>query len=527
MIVRGLPASPGQAAGRCWLAPIQSVPSTNRTSPSEVLQRAVETVQEHLRQLASRLQAEHAPEAVRCLVEAHLLLLRDPALVEAALDRASQGSSAEDALISVTDEALALLRGEKTGSGSAPADDVLQLRDLLLRALAQGPGTSNLALVPPVPGIVVAHRLHPLDLFHWTRSTPDVLVRALCLDTGTGLDHLAILARQLGIPTVVGLLDLSSQLNGGEEMLVNGSSGEVVIEPDREALRSWARRRPEDPSGAATGHAGALSLTPMANLTDPGDGPRALALGAEGVGLLRTEFLLDAHGMLPTEDHQLERYSELLGCMGHRQVTVRLLDHRSGDGASPELGLRGVRWLMKYSDQALGQLRALCRAARRHPEAQLRLLVPFISHPDEMDTLRRWTEQCWRELLPGVPTVPIGAMIETPAAALALESVMQHCDFIAVGTNDLLQLLVGANRLDPTVADWLDPNHPALELLLRRISLLARQANIPTTFCGELASDPAQVPRLVAMGYRTLSVSPVHLGSLLALRSDPTLDTGP
>lgn len=255
----------------------------------------------------------------------------------------------------------------------------------------------------------------------------------------------------------------------------------------------------------------------------PEEGPMARAAGVDGVGLLRTDGLLGADGSPPAEIEQADRYRELVIAMGGRPVTIRLFDGPPS-GPNPALGIRGVRWALTRPEMMCSQLRAVCRAAVAGP---VRVVVGMVTHPDEVRTIRAWLAQAWTAVGDAGPPPQLGCMIETPAAGLLIREILEVTDFVTVGTNDLGQYLMAADRESTQAARYLDPAHPALWRMLEDIAAAAKQADKPAIVCGELAGQPGALHRLIDVGYRAVSVAPNRAIELRRwLATDPgALDT--
>jgi len=384
--------------------------------------------------------------------------------------------------------------------------------------------------VPEVhPGeetLVVAGRdFTPIDVLRLWRQG----VTSFIAEKGGPSSHSIIIARGIGMTALMGAEDVLSQISDGDRIVVDGEQGTWLANPspDCEAKYLILARGVEDverdlhafaslASLSRDGHA--LSL--MANLELEEELPLTRELGAEGVGLYRTEFLLSANEKLPGEDMQYHHYARVMQAMHGLPVTFRLMDiggekpmifkqftGRPAQTVNPALGLRGIRLLLDGSDMLRDQLRALLRASS---EGDLQILVPMVSRVEEMQEVRRQLVANAEEL--GIEKIPpLGTMIEVPAAVMIADALAEVSDFFSIGTNDLIQYTLAADRADEEVAYLYDTAHPALEPMLRCTVKAARKAGIPVAMCGELAADPRWTELLMNMGFDTLSMGLHHI----------------
>ncbi|MEO6222617.1 MAG: phosphoenolpyruvate--protein phosphotransferase, partial [Vicinamibacterales bacterium] len=385
------------------------------------------------------------------------------------------------------------------------------------------PGRDPLvALVQELEGplVVVADEVSPsiAAQLDWSK------VRGLVCDVGSPTHHTVILVRSLGIPTVVGLGSATHAILPGQTVAIDGATGEVVVEPDQAALERWKQRAQlataalqklgewrSVPAATADG----LRVRLDANLEIAEEVGRVLDVGAEGIGLYRSEFLLDrapaSAGL--DEETQLETYSRLLKAMSPRPVTIRTFDageerwEPHGGGHRERFGLRGVRAALQHDDRFRVQIRALLRAA---PSGKLRILLPFVTSAAEFRQARALIAEIARGL-PGAEAVPIGAMIEVPAAALTADQLARDADFLSVGTNDLIQYTLAIDRTDERMSGHYEPREPAVLRLLRMVSVAGRRAGRDLSVCGEMAADPLLVALLVGLGFRAFSMTPAAL----------------
>jgi phosphotransferase system enzyme I (PtsI) len=369
---------------------------------------------------------------------------------------------------------------------------------------------------PPI--ILVADELSPSTAaqLDWTR------VRGLVSNAGGPTHHTFILLRSLGVPAVTGLAGATALIAPGQTVAIDGTTGEVAIDPAQATIDGWTRRADAAEAGrralddlrdqpAVT--ADGVRVTLEANLEIADEVHRVVEAGAEGIGLYRSEFLLDAPGTSGlTEDAQTEIYAGLLRAMYPRPVTVRTFDtdEERADGLNrgpahrDRFGVRGVRAALHHDERFQTQIRALLRASAH---GQLRILLPFVTSDGELRHLRAAIDETRRQLGISEP-VPVGAMIEVPAAALTVDLLARQADFLSVGTNDLIQYTLAVDRADERVASYYEPAAPAVLRLLRTIVEEAGRATCPVSVCGEMAADPLLVGLLVGLGFRSFSMAP-------------------
>ena len=491
------------------------------------LHEAIRIVRLEMQGLRERLQGALAHEAGEFL-DLHALLLDDPELLQGldALIREERYSA---------DYALRLQRERIAGVFADMDDDYLRSR---IDDIDQVIGRIHAALhrdptgVGGVAGeILVTDNVAPAELAQLQGQG----VMAVVTTGGSPLSHSAILARSLHLPLVVGAAMALQKVNDGDVLVVDGATGTVVLEPDaadlrahRARLRDQARERRQlrrlrrVPSRTLDG----VDIRLWANAESREDVAEAHALGAAGVGLYRTEFLFLENRELPDEERQFRAYRDLVLGMTGRTVTIRTLDlgadkaDRSGlvldNEPNPAMGVRGVRLSLRRPGLFETQLRAIARASGYGP---VRLLLPMVSGREEVLEARARLERVRRELRdagqPVADEIPVGAMIEVPAAALALPGFIGELDFLSVGTNDLVQYLLAADRNNDALGELYSPLHPAVLRLLAMVARTARERGKPVAVCGEIAGDAAFVPLLLALGMEELSM---HPGTLLEVR---------
>jgi phosphotransferase system enzyme I (PtsI) len=349
-------------------------------------------------------------------------------------------------------------------------------------------------------------------------------------DVGGVTSHTAIVARSLSIPALVGLHHARHMIREGELLIVDGNNGVLIVQPDPlvlaeyQLLRSQYELERTKLKRLKGTRAATLDGTPVelfANIELPEDTEQAKAVGAQGVGLFRTEFLFMNRKELPSEDEQYEAYRNVAKTMGTKPVVIRTLDlgaDKALDGSNndgmpnPALGLRAIRYCLAEPQLFLVQLRAILRASAH---GRVRILLPMLAHAHEIDQSLALLAQAKQQLddrdVPYNATVQVGGMIEIPAAALALPMFMRRLDFLSLGTNDLIQYTLAIDRTDDAVAHLYDPLHPAVLHLISHTIQTANRGGVPVAVCGEMAGDATLTRLLLGMGLRNFSMHPAQL----------------
>ena len=485
----------------------------------EQLRRAIEQVRADLAGATARLQAAGLT-AESGILEAQALMLDDPALVDGASELMAQGRPADESVATALAPFADMLRASPDPVFQARAADVEDVVGQLRRALHGAGGTPP---APLQPSIVVARDLAPSQ----TAGLDRALVLGFATEQGSATAHTAILARALGLPAVVGIPDLLEAVEDGQAVLLDGDEGTLVLDPPAEVVATVrpSAQAAADAEPAVTRDGRRVEIG--CNAAGVDDARRAAAAGADGIGLLRSEFLFLGSDRLPSEDEQVAVLEEVSMAMGERPVILRTLDVGADKPlpalpqppeANPALGVRGLRLqLLRRPDLLLDQLRAALRVSARHP---LRLMFPMVSTLDEVRQAKALLEQARRDVNPSAADgsgMQVGIMIEVPAAAVGADLLAAEVDFFSLGTNDLTQYLFAADRTNPELAPLADSLHPSLLRMIDQVVKAAHRRHRWVGVCGEMASDLWAVPLLVGLGIDELSVHPPAVARIKAL----------
>jgi len=543
-LLHGIPVSRGIAIGRAHLLTPAALDVKHYLVPEEQveaevrrLQDAIAAVHRNLQELWTDLPKD-APTELGAFIDVHALILSDPLISEAPLDiiRARR-YNAEWALVTQIDELSRQFDEIEDEYLRERKHDIEQVAERVLKVLT---GTAlSVPLVhdpdqPPPQMIVVAHDISPADMLAF-RDRPGVprSFIGFVTDVGGQNSHTAIVARSLDIPAVVGMSQASRLVEQDDWVIVDGDAGVVICNPSqlvleqyraRQAAMTRARKRllklKKTPAITRDGTA----ITLLANIELPDDCPAALEAGANGVGLFRSEFLFMGRGAqslrIPDEDEQFEQYRRAVLAMKGRPVTIRTLDvgadkpldQAEHTALNPALGLRAIRYCLAEPQMFLTQLRAILRASCF---GKVRILIPMLAHAFEIDQTLSMIEQAKAQLRDeGVKYdegIEVGAMIEIPAAALALPLFVRRMDFLSIGTNDLIQYLLAIDRVDYEVAHLYNPLHPAVLQLIASTIATGHKAGLDVAVCGEMAGDVKLTRLLLGMGLREFSMHPAQL----------------
>ena len=482
---------------------------------------AVERAKERLAQVRDRA-ASHAGPEEAAIFDVQISILDDQDLAEQVRSYIRQNLAAEKAFDVVLHEWRARFAHHASPMMRERVGDLTDVHIRLLSILLGLPDHDPVDVPKGAKAILVTHDLTPSLTVQLDRDA----IAGLATEAGTRTSHVAILARSLGLPAVVGLRDAIGRLTGGEHAVLDGSTGTLVINPtdaevavfqhraEREArdeaeLRLLVTAEPVTTDG--------VRITLRANVDLPEEAALAATSGAEGVGLMRTEFLVVGRTAMPDEDEQYRAYRRVVEAFGGKPVVIRTFDI-GGDKlpaggfpheANPFLGWRAIRMCLDESDLFKVQLRALLRAGLH---GDVRVMLPLIVTIDEVRQARVLLQEAASELeARGVPfrhDLPLGVMVETPAAAMSADVLAKEVAFFSIGTNDLVQYTLAVDRGAVNLAARFTPLHPAVLRLVKRTVDVGRSAGLEVAVCGEMASQPVMVFALIGLGVRQLSVGP-------------------
>ena len=529
--LRGIGVSPGIAMGEVLLP--RRVVFTSRKEliteaqvPDELkrLHQALDRTRDDLVRVKESIREKMGPESA-FIFEAHLLILEDPTLV-GGLEAIVRDEKAR------AEWALSKANTRYEHLFESLSDDYFRQRksdvsDVLTRVYRNLEARREKEKTPQKEHVLVAHELLPSEA---ALRLSKELTLAVALDMGGQTSHTAILARSLGIPAVVGLRDITRQVREGEFIIVDGTDGEVIIDPPPAVRREFqAKKAKYETYGRELQKTAKLKsetldrvrFIPQANIELPEEISLALSMGAEGVGLFRSEFIYLRRESLPTEEDHFEIYARLARGAHPRPVTIRTLDI-GGEKSLPQLniekepnpalGLRAVRFSLRNKELFRIQLRAILRAS---VQKNVRILVPMVTEVDEILDVKDVFEDVKRELRRKGEAfderIPLGVMLEVPAAAAMADVMLKEVDYVSIGTNDLIQYYLAVDRSNEFVSYLYKPFHPAVLRLIRSVIQAARRAEKDVVVCGEMAADTLAAIVLLGFGLRTFSMNPIFI----------------
>ena len=521
----GVAASEGVAVGPAFVhVPAEVEPERESIAKDEVeteLERfraAVETVARELEQTAQRLR-EGGSEKEAGIFDAHVEMAEDPEFHSEVEERVRALESPEAAVLAVGEEYAGVFAAMEDEYMAARADDVRDVATQIATELMGGErvGLENLA----EPSVILALNLAPSD----TARIPKGMALGFVISEGSRTSHVSIMARSFGIPAVVGIGGPLEDALGAEVVALDGTEGYAIADPDEPTISAFEEKQEQLAEEAAELeeyiHVEASTrdgrrIEVAANIGSAGEAEGALEWGAEGVGLFRTEFLFMQRPELPTEDEQYEAYREVAEAFGERPVIIRTLDV-GGDKdlpgvdqpeeENPFLGWRGIRMCLDVPELFKPQLRAILRAAAH---GNLRIMFPMVVDNVELRAAKEILDECRKELEgegEEIGEVEVGIMVETPAAAIRAKDIAPEVAFFSIGTNDLVQYTLAADRGNERLTRLQSADHPAVPDLIEKTCEAARDAGIWVGMCGEAAGEPEMIPKLVELGVTELSMS--------------------
>ncbi len=530
--LHGLGVSSGIAIGRAMLISHATLEVAHLTIPArlveaeiERLERACQTVRDELH--AMKEAAEHAPAELTAFIDLHAMFLDDPELVDVpkTLIR-ERRCNAEWALVQQMEHLVEQFEQFDDTYLRERKYDVVQVVERIIKELT---GHESRPL-PKAKGvkeehlIIVAHDLSPADVIAFKEHR----FASFITDVGGATSHTAIVARSMGIPAIVGLDNARALIRDGEQIVVDGRRGVVIVNPDAPILEEYRLRKEQLElersklkrlKKAPTQTLDSIPVQLLANIELPSDAKDAIEQGADGVGLFRTEFLFLGRGDMPSEEEQFQAYLQVVKTMEGRPVVIRTFD-LGGDKTvstmrtqtNPALGRRAIRLSLSEPRMFQTQLRAILRASHY---GKIKILIPMLSHAHEIEATLNAVElakaSLRKENQPFDEAIPVGGMIEIPAAALSVSMFLRRLQFLSIGTNDLIQYTLAIDRTDEQVAHLYDPLHPAVLMLLAHTISMADKAEIPVSVCGEMAGHPKFTRLLLGMGLRIFSMHPQQI----------------
>ena len=531
--LHGLGVSGGIAIGQAHLLSQATLEVSHLVIPPRMVEKEVSRFETAVAQVRTELAAmkvgkENSPTDIGAFIDLHMMLLADPELSEVPKQIIRERRcNAEWAIVQQMEVLVTQFDQIDDIYLRERSFDVRQVVERVVRELVGRSSHSGVKVPKGAKGetlIVVGHDLSPSDVM----AFKDQHFASFVTDVGGATSHTAILARGMGIPAVLGLHNARALIRDKETIIVDGTSGVLIVNPDARVLEEYILKQSQieiersklkllKSTRATT--LDRVKIEPLANIEEPSDVAAALESGAEGVGLFRTEFIFLGRGDMPSEEEQFEAYRKAVKAMDGKPITIRTFDlgndkNQHSDEVSadrkrvnPALGLRSIRLSLAEPKTFQTQLRAILRVSKL---GDVKILVPMLSHAQQIDQTLAAVEQAKSSLrgesIAFDEKILVGGMVEVPAAALAIGPFLRRLEFLSIGTNDLIQYTLAIDRADEQVSYLYDPLHPAVLMLLSHIISSANKANIPVSMCGEMAGDPKLTRLLLGLGLRQFSM---------------------
>lgn len=515
----GIAVSSGVAIGKAYLLDRSKVCVLKRSIPESEIEEEIKRLRDAIEKSKAQMQetkqrASSMADKYAIILDTYTLLLEDEILVNETIETIKrEHSNAEWALTVTLEKFTNLFNNINDDYLKGKKDDL----DLVVHGVIKnliGHYQESIADIDE-PVIIITHELSPSDTIVMSKS----YILGMATEVGGKTSHVGIFASALGIPAVVGLGDFNQFVNSGDTVIIDGIQGEVIVQPDEERLRHYRRKQQNyqryektllEDIGLTAETLDGETVQLMANIETIQEARSVRKYGAKGIGLYRTEFLYLAANTLPTEDDLYSNFKKVVQALEPYPVVIRTLDigadkqlRRISDipEDNPALGLRGIRLSLAQPDLLMNQLKGILRASLY---GKIKILYPMVSSVEEVVEATRYLEQAKEELrkaqIPFQDDIPVGAMIETPSAALIVDRILEEVDYISIGTNDLIQYILAVDRINENVAHLYQPFHLSVLRILKEVFAQAESMGKPVSICGELGGDPMATFLLLGLG---------------------------
>jgi len=518
-VYSGIAVSSGVAIGKAYLLDRSKVCVLKRSIPESEIEEEIKRLRDAIEKSKAQMQetkqrASSMADKYAIILDTYTLLLEDEILVNETIETIKrEHSNAEWALTVTLEKFTNLFNNINDDYLKGKKDDL----DLVVHGVIKnliGHYQESIADIDE-PVIIITHELSPSDTIVMSKS----YILGMATEVGGKTSHVGIFASALGIPAVVGLGDFNQFVNSGDTVIIDGIQGEVIVQPDEERLRHYRKKQQNyqryektllEDIGLTAETLDGETVQLMANIETIQEARSVRKYGAKGIGLYRTEFLYLAANTLPTEDDLYSNFKKVVQALEPYPVVIRTLDigadkqlRRISDipEDNPALGLRGIRLSLAQPDLLMNQLKGILRASLY---GKIKILYPMVSSVEEVVEATRYLEQAKEELrkaqIPFQDDIPVGAMIETPSAALIVDRILEEVDYISIGTNDLIQYILAVDRINENVAHLYQPFHLSVLRILKEVFAQAESMGKPVSICGELGGDPMATFLLLGLG---------------------------